>query len=240
MKFSSATIFSLWVFLTSFNCFAYGTGPSFAAYLIPGALEENKVGDYDKILTVISKMIGKPINYEVLPPARVENGLKTGSLDCVIPLDRRFWDGKESLINSEPLNVAKIFIFSRKNEGPYTSLDQLKGKKLGARRGMPYGPKIDKDYLLDLVTTDDQNVQKLNSKRIDAFLAYYPDMPLWAKEHKSPLPNHAQVPFDTHKDAFLCRDTPDVREFLKSFDEAVVKLRKSGELKKMLGDTYVP
>jgi ABC-type amino acid transport substrate-binding protein len=208
---------------------------------IPGVLEADKSGDYDKVLARVGAVAGKPFKYVVLPPNRIEADLKSGDIDCLLPMDARYWKEKGNYVNSEPLNVAKSYFFSRQGDGPYTSLDQVKGKTIGIRTGLPYGPKLDGYTQLAAVASDDQNVQKLNSKRIDVFLAYMPDMSIWAKEKKAALPSYkADTPFDTHRDAFLCRNTPEVQEFLKAFNPAVVKLRDSGELKKLLGDSFVP
>jgi ABC-type amino acid transport substrate-binding protein len=214
--------------------------PKIGAQAIPGVFEVDKSGDYDKVLAQIAAS-GVPLDYVVVAPGRAEAEFKEGKLDCLAPADARFWTTQEKLVNSEPLNVAKIFLFSRPGEGPYTSLDPLKGKRLGARRGLPYGPKLAASGVVpELVNEDDQNVQKLAAKRIDAFLAYVPDMWLWAADKKQPLPNHDKnTPFDVHRDALLCRDTPEVRAYLKSFDAQVSKMRSSGELQKLLGPSFV-
>lgn len=211
------------------------------AYVIPGVLETNKSGDYDKILQKIAEAGEVPVNYAVLPAARLEDEFKAGSLDCIFPLDARFWDGSEKF-NTEPINVAKIYLFSKAGDGPYTSLDALKGKTVGVRNGISYGPKAKTTVVkFDAVADDDKNVQKLNAGRIAAFLSFVPDMWFWAKDKKQALPNFdPKQPLDTHKDAFLCRDSKATQDFVKKFNAGVVKLRSSGELKALLGDSYVP
>jgi ABC-type amino acid transport substrate-binding protein len=216
--------------------------PKLGAYAIPGVFELDKTGSYDKALARVASEAGLSLDYVVLAPGRIEDDFKQHKLDCVIPLDARFWSSTEKVVNSEPLNVAKIYVFSRAGDGPYTSVEQLKGKRVGARRGMPYWAKYDRSGInVELVNDDGQNVQKLNANRIDAFLAYVPDMWQWARDSKQPLPNHdGQQPLAIHKDAFLCRDSAATREFLKAFDAAVVKIRASGELQRILGSAYVP
>jgi ABC-type amino acid transport substrate-binding protein len=214
--------------------------PKIVALSIPGVFEPDKGGDYDKVLAKVAAS-GVPVDYTVAAPARAEAEFKEKKVGCSTPIDVRFWPGKEKLVNSAPMNVVKIYLFSRPGEGPYTSLGQLKGKHLGARRGLPYGPKLASSGMTpELVNEDDQNVQKLQSKRIDAFLAYVPDMWFWSKDKKQPLPNHDKDhPFDIHNDALLCYDTPENRAYLKAFDAVIEKLRSSGELQKILGPSYV-
>jgi ABC-type amino acid transport substrate-binding protein len=216
--------------------------PRLGAYAIPGVFEPDKSGNYDKVLAKVAKDSGLKLDYVVLAPGRLETDFKDQKFDCVIPLDARFWSSNDKTFNSEPLNVAKIYLFSRATEGPYWNLDQVKGKRIGVRRGMPYGPVFDGSGLqAEVVNDDDQNVQKLAANRIDAFLAYVPDMWEWSKEKQRPLPNHDQTkPFETHKDAFLCRDTAETRAFAKTFNDAVIKIRAAGQLQQMLGSSYVP
>lgn len=233
------TVWLMSMFLSVLTVHACGSELKFAAYKIPGLFEKDRTGTYDKIISHLSKILDKPIIYEVLPPGQLEYQFQRKKLDCVIPLDRRFWHMNGNFINSEPLNIAKVYIFSRIGEGPYTRIDQIKDKKIGARIGIPYGPKAD-NLKLELAQTDDQNVQMLNAKRIDVFLAYFPDMLLWKNTHTLSLPNHSITPLDIHNDAFLCKDTPETRKFLTSFNAAVVKIRQSGELKQMLGNVFVP
>lgn len=213
-------------------------------YQIPGVVETDKSGTYDKIVAKIAADTNSPVNYTSLPAARAEDEFKRGHFDCIFPLDARFWTNSEKgkLINSEPINVAKIYIFSKAGEGPYTSLEPLKGKVVGLRRGFSYGPKTaDSGVNFEEVTDDDQNVYKLKMGRISAFMAYVPDMWFWAKDKNQSLPNHdASQPFETHKDAFLCRGGPATEAFIKTFDAGLIKLRNAGELKSMLGETYVP
>jgi hypothetical protein len=73
---------------------------------IPGVLEVNKSGDYDKVLARVAAVAGKPFNYVVLPPNRIEAELKSGDIDCLLPMDARYWKEKGNYVNSEPLNAA--------------------------------------------------------------------------------------------------------------------------------------
>lgn len=218
-----------------------GAEVNLGAVGIPGLLTQDKSGTYDKILARVGVVRGKPINYIVLSPARAESGLRSGALDCIIPFDHRFFTSAETLLNSAALNTAKIYLFSRPGEGPYNNLEQLSGKIVGIRRGMPYGPKLDEKVKTEAVNNDDQNVAKLALRRIDAFLAYVPDMWLWAKKNNTALPNYSvDKPIDIHQDAFLCRDSVETRKFLQSFNKALGTMQKSGELRTLLGEFYVP
>lgn len=213
-----------------------------AAYAIPGVFAVDKSGDYDKVMARISATSDLKFNYAAIAPDQLEADFKAGKLDCVIPLDARFWAEPGKFFNSVPLNVAKIYIFSRNDVGPYTSFSQLRGKKVGARQGMPYGPKYEAAELnAELAENDNANVVKLAAGTIDAFVAYVPDMWSWASTKRQPLPNHDRNnPADVHRDAFLCRDTPAAHQFMNAFDAAVIKLRDAGELKQILGRSFVP
>jgi ABC-type amino acid transport substrate-binding protein len=211
-------------------------------YAIPGLFTADKSGDYDKILSRAFAIANLDVSYIRAEPEQIEADFKSNKLDCVIPLDERFWSESGKFFNSAPLNTAKIYIFSGKDDGPYTSFEQLKGKKVGARQGMPYGPKFDAAKLnAVLVNDDDENAKKLAAGSIDAFVAYVPDMWVWSVTRRSTLPNHDRAkPADVHRDAFLCRDTQAARDFVKAFDNAVKTMKSSEELQKLLGRSYVP
>ena len=75
-------------------------------------------------------------------------------------------------------------------------LSDLKGMKVGVRTGMPYGSRVEKAGLnLIKAKTDEANVKKLKAGRIDAFLAYTPDMmTVFQDLGMSPLPHAADKP----------------------------------------------
>lgn len=190
------------------------------AYDIPAILQADKQGEYDLIIEQVNKLQQQKWRYAIAPPARVDSMFESNLIDCILPYDKAFYPGTK-VINSAPLNIAKARIYSLSTES--MSLNALKGKKVGARIGMLYGPEFDALKLdIKYVNSVEQNVEKLLSQRIDAFVAWSPDVE--AVLLKKGLTLISSEPFVVHNEAFLCHDTPVSRAFIILFNEGIDKL----------------
>ncbi len=208
------------------------------AYEIPTLLEKNGSGTYDKIFSEVRQAAGKNWRYKVLPPSRADKDFADKRLDCIIPLDADFYQG-DKVIQSDFVNVARVYIFTERGSKPVNSLAALKGKKIGARRGMPYGPEFDKLALnVSYSNNIEQSIKKVNAGRLDAFIAYVPDAWFAFQALNMEMLPHGKAVI-THEDGFLCHDTPEAKAFIESFNAALVKLRSSGRLMDLLGDSWV-
>lgn len=212
-----------------------------AGFEIPGVMEPKLTGSYDKVLTELFSHLTSKIKYVVMPTARVDAQFSEKSIDCIAPMDIRYSKIQELVINSKPINIAKIYIYSRKKEGPWSILQDIEGKRVGIKNGLWYGPKwSDKKMHVEVVASDEQNIEKLRKGRIDAFLAYVPDMTVLKMEKGIILPNHdPKKPFDIHNDSLLCHKSKQTEKMLKEFDQIVATMRASGRLKQLLGISFV-
>lgn len=210
-------------------------------YEIPGIIERNKKGHYDKVIQKVFEDEKLNVVYTVRPTARANAEFEAKKVDCIFPIDKTFYTSNLQLVNSEPINNAKVYIYSREGEGPWHSAEQIKGKRIGFKLGVPLGPKWESSGLKGVgVVHDEQNVDKLNNHRIDAFLAFVPDMTDLLLEKKIKIPSFDQThPFDIHHDALLCYDNDKTKLFLQQFNQSILKLKKNGELKKLLDHSYV-
>lgn len=220
-------------------CTQLNAAVTLGAYDIPTLLQKDGKGSYDLIFAEVNKIAGKNWRYQVLPPSRVDKDFASKVLDCIIPLDKDFFAGG-NVMQSDFFNMAKIYIFTKEGSQPLAGVADLKGLKVGARRGMPYGPEFDAAGLkVNYSNTIEQNIKKVQAGRIDAFVAYVPDAWFAFKSLGLKMLPHNDVPMIVHEDGFLCHDTPDSRLFIKEFNTALTQLKNSGKLKTMLGDTYV-
>jgi len=192
-------------------------------YDIPAILQLDKQGQYDQIISAVQRQQNEQWNYTVAPPGRVDKLFDLNKADCIFPFDKRFHKNSNT-VNSLPVHVAQAYIYSLPHLPPIKSLTELKGKRIGARTGMLYGPEFDKLNLdIKYVTQIEQNIDKLLSGRIDAFVAWAPDS-IAAFKRKNITPTSDTRPFITHNDAFLCHDTPKSRAFINSFNKALRKI----------------
>lgn len=213
-----------------------------SAYEIKGVVEQDRSGDYDQVIQKALQAIDGGVEYRARPTPRANLEFENKEADCIFPVDERFYKSQAKLINSEPINIAKVYIYSRKGDGPWHSLDQIRGKKIGIKAGVPLGPKWDSSGLkAEVVKKDEQNIVKLNERRIDVFLAFVPDMNILGVQmgiEKMPIFDSAR-PFEAHREALLCHESEKVRSFLKKFNSEIVSMKKKGALRVLLGKSFV-
>lgn len=197
-------------------------------------------GSYDRIL---HKLLIQPgiAKIDVYPVSRAERNFEQCQRCCLSPANNQseFYKFRNEVIETEPMNTAKVYIFVPKDQQPLSRLEQLRGLSVGARRGMPYGNSFEQAKLsIEYVTTLKQNIQLLEKGRIDAFIAYAPDIyQAFAKHGSPPFPHTPHQPVAVHPDGLVCRGVPN--SFIERFNYGLNKLRTSGELKEILGSTYL-
>lgn len=191
---------------------------------IPGLHDKQGGGIYDKPINEALVSKGKA-TLKVLPPARAEKSFAGCSNCCLSPanLNPEFYDYGSEVVQTEPMGVAQIHIFSQPGAPVITSLDELKGKKIGVRNGMPYGKSFDAAGLKTNATSDiGKNIAKLEAKRIDAMVAYVPDAyDAFEAAGKEPFPHAKESPVAVHPDALICRGVS--QEVIDTFNAHVQK-----------------
>lgn len=191
------------------------------AYDIPSILQSDKKGEYDKLISKAAALENTSWHYNVAPPSRVDKMFEEKLVDCIIPYDKVFHINKNT-VNTTALGVATASIFSV--EKKYASLSELAHLKVGARIGMLYGAEFDKSNLtVEYVARIEQNINKLLSNRINAFVAWSPDVDAVLKTKNIKL--QRSNPFVVHNDAFLCHNTDKARKFIKLFNSGMIKAK---------------
>ncbi len=191
---------------------------------IPGLHEKGGQGIYDKIINKALVAPGKA-SLQVLPPARVEKNFANCNNCCWSPanLNTEFYDFGSDVVETEAMGVAKIYIFSAPGKPAYASLDELQGKRVGIRNGMPYGKSFDAANL-DAQSTSviSANISKLENDRIDAMVAYVPDAyDAFESLGKAPFPHDKDKPVAVHPDAMVCRGAP--ADLVETFNTYLTK-----------------
>ncbi len=189
---------------------------------IPGLHEKNKSGEYDKIIDKTLLKSGLA-NLKILSPAKAEKNFSNCKDCCFSPanMNEEFYDFGKDVIKTKPMGIAKIYIFTGNGQKVINNLSDLKGKKIGARLGMPYGKTFDNAGLkVEMVNTIDLNIKKLAKGRIDAFIAYVPDAyDAFKKLGIPPYPHDKDNPIAVHEDCLVCRDVP--AEVINTFNKGL-------------------
>ncbi len=186
---------------------------------IEGLHASNRSGDYDKIIGNV-----KDTKITVEPAARAFGEFAKCANCCISPANKNpvFYEfNTDAFVASKPMGVAKIYIFSPAGKEAVSSLDALKGKKVGLRAGLPYGERIEqaKDFTKDSSPSAEASIKKLQLGRVDYVLEWTPDMDFaFEKLKMEALPHASNEPVETHDDTVLCKASPETKAFIQELN----------------------
>ncbi len=208
------------------------------ALKIDGLLQKDGQGLYDQVFAAVNQISGNDLTMRVVAPARSFQEFESGAAACILPanVNPDFYDFSFETVQSEPWFVAKVYLFTAAGSEPVSDLSALVGKKVGIRSGMPYGNNVESAGLnLVNARTIEANIKKLAAGRIDAFLAYYPDVyAVFETVGMEPLPHVVYEPIAVHEDALLCRKDMGGEAIVAKFNAALKKLEENGALARIL------
>ena len=209
------------------------------AYDIEGLHHDDHSGSYDKIL-LKTQDLGVRFKLIHTPIIRAKHLFRTQQLNCISPSDGSEDPFPFPTVQSTPLNLAKAYIFRKQGDTVISDLTALKGLNVGVRKGLEFGGKlVPYELQLEPVWDTEQNYKKLLSGRIDAFIAYVPD--IWGYFDSKELPQLAYdktKPIVIYRESVVCHDTPENRAFIKQLNSALTQLDKQGFIKELLGFAY--
>ena len=146
---------------------------NYAPYTITGG--EKVTGIFTEILDASLKKNGGTVQYDVVPWARATAMAEAGEVTATVPWFKT--PEREAIyVFSDPVINATNKIFIKKGGKVPANLDwkayaDFKPYKFGGVTGYWYEENFKKAGVpLEMVTKDDQNVQKLAAGRIDAFI----------------------------------------------------------------------
>lgn len=214
--------------------------PTVAVYHLEGLHTAQTDGAYDKVLKKI-KAQGVDFSLHFSPIIRAKHNFKNKIDDCLCPSDASGSFFPFPTVQSTPINYAKAYIFTRKNEPAISNIQELEGKKIGVRKGMFVDESFAQEVQFEIEQVRDLelNYKKLQAKRIDAFVAYTPDIwNLLGDRELANLNYDSKLSLFTHAESMVCHDTPANRAFIKQFDHELNTLIKQGQIEKILGISY--
>jgi hypothetical protein len=209
------------------------------AVAIDGLHQSDGNGLYDQIIATAAQN-GADVSVKALPPNRAFALFESGKAPCITPANKNpaFYDFPFETVQSTPMFVAKVYIFTPDGTAPVSDLKALQGQKVGIRTGMPYGQDVEGAGLnfVDAPTIE-SNIKKLQAGRIDSFIAYYPDVyTAFDQLGMAPLPHAVDAPVATHEDSILCRTDMGGEGIVASFNKALDAMSADGSLAKLLGE----
>jgi ABC-type amino acid transport substrate-binding protein len=168
---------------------------------------------------------------QVYPPARASMLFETKAADCIVPADIKGMVDQEHRLISKPFSYASAYIFTRLDQPVVYSLNELEGLVVDKRLGLTYGGIASDNINFVSVSSIKQNLDMLYKHRIDAFIAYEPDISLFMAEHPEYQVHRAEE-FIIHRqaEAMVCHKQQKTQAFLKSFNEKVYQLGVAAQI----------
>ncbi|WP_274687162.1 hypothetical protein [Spartinivicinus poritis] len=188
------------------------------AVQIDGLHQADGNGRYDKIISLIKTEI--PFEMKVYPPKRVYSLFDKCLICCVSPVNKNtdfYQYTGDNYLQSQPMNIAKIYIFTKPNTNVISTLSELQTLRVGARSGMPYGKKIANSGInFTFLPTIKNSIIMVLNNRLDAFIAYVPDAyKIFDQLELSPFPHDITNPVSVHEDSILCKKNNSTVELIK-------------------------
>ena len=144
-----------------------------AGFPIPGHIESPTKGHFVELTLAIAKEAKLDIDIQISPPPRAIESFMQGKSRVLFPsLDIFFAPGQPIVRTKGSFNCKEDFVFTKKGQPAYKTLDELKGKHVGLTQGYPYVKEVleRKDIVFETALSDEANVEKLMKGRLDAFI----------------------------------------------------------------------
>lgn len=187
---------------------------------------------------------GYTMDYKVQSWERSLDQVSKGEEDCVVGAYKS--EARDFIFHKNILGNEDLAFYARKDARAwkYTGIDAFKGHTLGVIGGYSYGPEID-FYIANpnndvhIAKGDDaleRNIKMLLTKRID-ILAESPTVFSYYTKNFAPAVNIKELdrrnkPQEVY---YACSpNSENSKRYVDMIDQAIVELRKSGELKKIL------
>ena len=206
-------------------------------------LSENGKTQYNALLKELEEQ-GLLFKSVIRPLRRSQASFKRDTKSCIFPAtisaikanDTSF--DNQKLLQSIPIDQVSLRVFTQSEKPFVSSLDELEGKKVAVVNGL--NPDIffpDINMSVEFTANEEARVKMLDAGRIDAVLGFLPDVLLAAEALNLPPPiydKELSVVSDEGV-SFICHDTKMTRNFLKSTNKIIYKLKTNGKLRNILG-----
>ncbi len=197
-------------------------------------------GIYPALIETAFKRMQVPIRLEPRPWARAVQEIDKAAAGLAGVYQNSERLGKWAF--SQPLLVERIIVYSHHSRPmAFTTIDDLRGKRVGVMRGWSYGNSFDSArksglFQIEEVGSDIQNFQKIEMGRIDVFLAI-PESVTTLLSHYTSI-DHSATPL-AEAPAFLAFAKAANRQgLLDQFNLAIKEMRESGEFQRIINREF--
>ena len=236
MKMNLLLVFSLWS--------SFAISQDIAAIKLPHRLTSDKSTPYRVILENFQNSSKTQSQVFVAPVIRSVRQFFTKKQKCLIPTSvnaMHFFHPKEmkkfKVIESAPIENVVVKVFSKPGSAPLKRISDLNGKRIATWNGI-YSDKLLPNIEVKVLKINDdiQSLALLKRNRVDYVIGFLPDTPMVAQisgyKELSYSKNLSLLTTPVH---LICHESPESIQFIKKFNSYLKKIKKSGELQRILG-----
>jgi len=210
-----------------------------AAGAFPGLINQEGIGAYQQVLNHAAKRSDIKLTETFYPIKRAVNVFKHKQVLAIYGMIDSVKDeiNRNEIITTYPIGIFKLYIFTKKDQPPISSYEQLKGKSIGGIRGYEssYQPLIEKNINIYYISNEASQLARLKSGRVDAILGFLPDWTPYLEQ----LNYDKGFLIEFGYDYIVAWNTPLGRAFVNKISPTLQQMKIDGTLKKILAERYI-
>lgn len=145
---------------------------------------------------------------------------------------------KQKLITADSVDYVGLVVLTANSDANITTRGDLAGRKVAISPILKSKIFLKGIDLTSLKLADNNEVllKMLYRNKVDAIIAFMPDILLAAKKLNYPLPHSSALwLIKKHPISIVCHDTVDNRAFVQQFNKHLQQLKSSGRLREIMG-----
>jgi hypothetical protein len=201
---------------------------------------EDGSGFYPRALYRALKSVEQDFTFSVLPLKRSIDHFARKAADCIWAIDvgslAKVGIPQEGLVESGSLFTSELHLFMPPGVPAISDLSELEGKTVGVSIGSPV-PKLLEGLAVNFfdVRTQDIKVRMLEHHRLDAAVAWVPDVLLaFRNNDMAPTAYNPALPIASSDVRLVCWSSPNTQAFLQSASPEIEAFRESGALREIM------
>jgi len=205
------------------------------SYYIPGYVVNKKEGLLIQLHNEIINRAQLSLDLIVEPTQRIQQSFKNNQLIGYFPeLWQHIPKDKSEVVVSDNIAFKALIIFTKNKGKTITQFSDLEGLTIGAVRGFSYGQMEENTNIkIQYVSSDEQNVKKLLSGRIDAMIGDSQSTVLAVKslDHNQEIFYNTKQAIDILDIFYVFQKTPQGIAIRDKVNIAIKSLKKEGKIK---------
>lgn len=216
-------------------------------------------GPYQRMYQRLTGGSPVPTRFEILPGQRANEMFRKAMHRrepvCEMPSGIKHWEDEPDLgplVESDPINWVRVYLMTPAEERPLPPSvlfnPNAEPLRIGLVGGWSYGPKVASllergtltQHRFDSAKDQRATLQMMAKGRVDAILAYLPDLFLDMDETGIRAAYVEAAPVLEVADRLLCVDRPETRELIRHVNQELARMRIDGSRATVLGRFDMP